>query len=170
MEERKSSFSAQYAHVWISGAPGLAFGHVTIPDLGTVEELITELFYNNIIADAWHQKKEGTNGITKSYVDEHKIVTSDGEHKLFFVTSESRIDELLAVCEQVLKTKAFDVVMMSPKTGNKEYLEWARTQTVTVGSAPNPPEKEFVPPPEGDPLVPRPETLTVPDRPYVRHD
>ena len=161
MQERKSSFAAQYSHVWISGAPGLSMATVTIPDRGTVDELLLQLYKQNTIADAWHQKSTDST-VSRTVLTEHHMTTNDGEQKLMMLTSDARIPDLLATTEEILKTKEFDMVFTSPRTGNNKYIEWAQTQTVPVGTAPRAvetsPDASIQDMAERDPLVPRAET------------
>ena len=112
---------------------------MTIPDRSTVDELVLQLYKSNAIADAWHQKT-GDSGISKTIVTEHHMQTSDGEHKLYLLTADARVPEVMETTEAILKTKEFDMVFTSPRTGNNQYIEWARTQTVPVGTAPKPVE------------------------------
>lgn len=51
MAERKSQFREQFKHVWISGPTGISQITVTMTDGNAAQNLIDNLFFDNLVAD-----------------------------------------------------------------------------------------------------------------------
>jgi hypothetical protein len=128
---------AQYDHLWISGDPGITVGQMVIPDSKEIEKLKTHLFYYNIIAEMWTEKAMQA-GVFKYTNEDAQMIKSDGEHRVMFITTNPRVDELMAVCEEILGKDKFDLVLQTPKSGNRYYIEWVKDQTVLPGNAEEP--------------------------------
>lgn len=125
---------AQYDHLWISGDPGIVVATLAIADAKKIDELKTHLYYYNIVAEMW-TVKSGISGIDRIVVEDHKMIKNAGEHRVVFVTTQPRVPELLAVTERILGNTDFDMVMTSPKSGNRYYMEWVKEQTLMPGQA-----------------------------------
>lgn len=95
MAERKTKMQAQYDHLWISGDPGIVVGMMALPDSKEIDKLKTHLFYYNIVAEMWTEKAQQS-GLYRYNVEDHKMIKSDGEHRIMFVTTEPRVEELKA--------------------------------------------------------------------------
>lgn len=61
-------------------------------------------------------------------------MVEDGDFKLLMTTADERVDMLKSVVyETVFKhDPLFDFVTFSPSTGNKNYIEWVKHQTLTL--------------------------------------
>lgn len=137
MAERKTKMQAQYDHLWISGDPGIVVGMMALPDNKDIDKLKTHLFYYNIVAEMWTEKSSQS-GLYKYNVESHKMIKSDGEHRIMFVTTEPRVEQLKATAAEILGVTDFDLVLTTPKTGNRYYIDWVKDQTVMPGSAEEP--------------------------------
>ena len=130
---RTNKMQAQYDHLWISGDPGILVASVVIDDEKDIDLLKTHLFFYNVVADMW---MHNTGGLFKTVVTpEHKMFKNDAEHRVYFVTTTPRAEELIAVCKQMLGKDDIDLVMTTPKTGNRYYIEWVKEQTQMPGQA-----------------------------------
>lgn len=125
---------AQYDHLWISGDPGVVVATVVLDDAKKIDELKTHLYYYNIVAEMW-TTKPGTTLTQKIVVEDGKMIKTEGEHKVHFVTTQPRVEELLAVTQRILGSTDFDMVMTTPKSGNRYYIEWVKEQTLMPGQA-----------------------------------
>ena len=131
MAERKSQFREQFKHVWISGPTGISQVTVTMADLNSAQNLIDNLFYDNLVADI---EVITTNMIT-SYVRGDQMITEDGEVKMLMTTTDERLNGVLSAVAMIHNNPKFDYIVTSPATGNKFYFEWVKKQTITRAAA-----------------------------------
>lgn len=89
-----------------------------LPDSNLIEMIMENLFYDNLVADVHIIR----NHIHRSYLVDGKIVTEDGDHQVFMMTSDSRLDDCLAMILDKTPNKNVDMVVKSPATGNKNYI------------------------------------------------
>lgn len=61
-------------------------------------------------------------------------MVEDGDFKLIMTTADERVDMLKSVIYETLfkHEPFFDFVTFSPSTGNKNYIEWVKHQTLTL--------------------------------------
>jgi hypothetical protein len=61
-------------------------------------------------------------------------MVEDGDFKLIMTTADERVDMLKSVIYETLFSHEpfFDFITFSPSTGNKNYIEWVRRQTLTL--------------------------------------
>ena len=61
-------------------------------------------------------------------------MVEDGDFKLIMTTADERVDMLKSVIYETLFSHEpfFDFVTFSPSTGNKNYIEWVKKQTLTL--------------------------------------
>lgn len=130
MNERRAKFADQYPHVWIDKETGITQCQVTLPDLNAVDILVPILWYYNIVADI----EIIQDGVIKTFVRDDELMVEDGDFKMLMTTADERVDMLKSVIfETVFKhDPLFDFVTFSPSTGNKNYIEWVRHQTLTL--------------------------------------
>jgi len=131
MAERKSQFREQFKHVWISGPTGISQITVTMTDSNQAQNLIDNLFFDNLVADV---EIITTNMIT-SYVRGDQMITEDGEIKLLMTTTDERLADVLKNVAMIHTNPKFDYLVTSPATGNKFYFEWVKKQTITRAAA-----------------------------------
>lgn len=131
MAARKSQFREQFKHVWISGPTGISQVSVTMTDINAAQNLIDNLFYDNLVADV---EVISTNMIT-SWIRGDAMVTEDGEIKLLMTTTDERLNGVLSAVAMIHNNPKFDYIVTSPATGNKFYFEWVKKQTITRAAA-----------------------------------
>jgi uncharacterized protein involved in tolerance to divalent cations len=131
MAARKSQFREQFKHVWISGPTGISQVSVTMTDLNAAQNLIDNLFFDNLVADV---EVISTNMIT-SWIRGDAMVTEDGEIKLLMTTTDERLNGVLSAVAMIHNNPKFDYIVTSPATGNKFYFEWVKKQTITRAAA-----------------------------------
>lgn len=69
----------------------------------------------------------------------------DGDFKMLFVTADERVDMLKSIIFETVfpHDPLFDFITFSPSTGNKNYIEWVKKQTLTLdGNDPEFPEED----------------------------
>lgn len=61
-------------------------------------------------------------------------MVEDGDFKLLMTTADERVDMLKSVIFETLfkHDPLFDFITFSPSTGNKNYIEWVKHQTLTL--------------------------------------
>lgn len=91
MAKRRNQFKAQYEHVWMAGPTEISMINLHVPDELVATNLMEVLFYDNLIADC----EIIQNNIHRSYLVDGKIVTMDGDHRMFMMTSNERLDDAL---------------------------------------------------------------------------
>jgi uncharacterized protein involved in tolerance to divalent cations len=131
MAARKSSFSNQFKHVWISGPTGISQVSVTMPDSNMAQNLIDNLFFDNLVADI----EVITSNMITSWVRGDQMITEDGEIKLLMTTTDERLNTVLSNVAMIHSNPKFDYIVTSPATGNKFYFEWVKKQTITRAAA-----------------------------------
>ena len=100
---------------------------MTLPDSTQSEALIVGLFYENLIADVNNLRY----GMSRSFLRGGKIVWEDGEEKLIMTTSNDRLKELMDFVQKKVPNIKHDLIVLTPITGNKNYINWVKKQTVT---------------------------------------
>lgn len=130
MNERRAKFADEYPHVYIDKVTGITQVQVTLPDLNAVDNLVPILWHYNIVADI----EIIQDGVIKAFVRDDVLMVEDGDFKLLMTTADERVDMLKSVVyETVFKhDPLFDFVTFSPSTGNKNYIEWVKHQTLTL--------------------------------------
>ena len=58
------------------------------------------------------------------------MIIEDGEQSLIMTTSNERLPDLIKYIREKTPNPKHDLVVTSPATGNKQYIEWVKTQTV----------------------------------------
>jgi len=132
MAARRSSFEKQFRNVWATGPTGISIATYTAPDRATADELVGRLFYNTLIADVEEYVSHAT---TRAYLKHNHMVVEQKETqiKLEMLTSDDRIAELIeevAVNQPAGAYPEFDLVVTPLATGNKEYIQWVKEQTL----------------------------------------
>jgi uncharacterized protein involved in tolerance to divalent cations len=97
-----------------------------VPDNNMAELLMEVLFYDNLIADA----EIIQNNIHRSYLVDGKIVTEDGDHQMYLMTSDERLDDCMKRISEKIRDPKHDAMITVPSTGNKNYINWVKKQTV----------------------------------------
>jgi uncharacterized protein involved in tolerance to divalent cations len=57
-------------------------------------------------------------------------VTEDGDHQMYMMTSDERLDEALKRISEKINSPNHDAMVTVPSTGNKNYINWVKQQTV----------------------------------------
>jgi uncharacterized protein involved in tolerance to divalent cations len=106
----------------MAGSPGISLIELHLPDSNLIEMIMENLFYDNLVADVQIIR----NNIHRSYLVDGKIVTEDGDHQVFMMTSDSRLEDCMAMILEKTPNKNVDMVVKSPATGNKNYIQWVK--------------------------------------------
>jgi len=75
----------------MSGGTEISMINLHVPDNLVAENLMEVLFYENLIADC----EIIQNNIHRSYLVDGKIVTEDGDHEMYMMTSNDRLEDAL---------------------------------------------------------------------------
>ena len=59
------------------------------------------------------------------------MIITGGQQSLIMTTTHQRTDELIKYIGANAPDPNYDLVVTSPATGNKEYIEWVKTQCST---------------------------------------
>jgi len=120
LEARRAQFTSEFGNVWVNGPTNTFMAYFNIADQGMRDNVITNLFYDNIVADVRYFKQP----LSKSYMKNGHIIVEDGEHQLVVVTSDDRADDLLKSVQKTTGQDKFDMVNIPLSTGNRNYIEW----------------------------------------------
>ena len=63
------------------------------------------------------------------------MIVEDGEVKLLMTTTDERLQGVLEGVSMLMPNPKFDYIVTSPATGNKQYFEWVKQQTITRAAA-----------------------------------
>lgn len=105
--------------------------YMTVADQGMRDNIINNLFYENIVADVRTFKQP----LTKSFMKNGNIIVEDGEHEIIVITSDDRAKDLLASTQKTTGNDKFDMVFIPVSTGNRNYIEWVADQTISRSAA-----------------------------------
>lgn len=114
---------------------------MTLPDLNALDIIVPILWHYNLVADI----ETVSDGVIKTFVRNDELMVEDGDFKLIMTTADERVDMLKSVIYETLFSHEpfFDFVTFSPSTGNKNYIEWVKKQTLTLdGNKPEYPEDD----------------------------
>lgn len=106
----------------MTGPPGISMINLHVPDNNVAELLMEVLFYDNLIADC----EIIQNNIHRSYLVDGKIVTEDGDHQMYMMTSDERLEDALKRISEKVKNPSYDAMVTVPSTGNKNYIKWVK--------------------------------------------
>lgn len=87
-------------------------------------------------------------------------MVEDSDIKLIMTTADERVDMLKSVIYETLFSHEpfFDFITFSPSTGNKNYIEWVKKQTLTLaGNDPEFPDEDDEDHPDSMEGVPEPD-------------
>lgn len=63
------------------------------------------------------------------------MITEDGEIKLLMTTTDERLNGVLQQVAMIHPNPKFDYIVTSPATGNKQFFDWVKKQTITRAAA-----------------------------------
>jgi uncharacterized protein involved in tolerance to divalent cations len=123
LEARRAQFSSEFGNVWVNGPTEIFMSYLQVADQGMRDNIITNLFMDNIIADVRTSKQP----LTKSFMKNGKIIVEDGEHQIIVITHNDRQADLLKSVQTTTGMEKFDMVNIPVSTGNRNYIEWVGT-------------------------------------------
>lgn len=122
---------SEFGNVWVNGPTNIFMAYMTVADQGMRDNIINNLFFENVVADVRTFKQP----LTKSYLKSGKIIVEDGEHEIIVITSEDRAKDLLKTVQTTTGNDKFDMVFIPVSTGNRNYIEWVSDQTISRSAA-----------------------------------
>lgn len=131
MAARKANFQKQYEHVWASGPTGISVVQMTFTDGVSMDALVEGLFTDNLIADV----ENVSSGVSRQFLRGGKLVIEDGEQSLIMTTTNENLETVMKVIADKTPDPKYDLVVTTPATGNKEYIEWVKSNTITREAA-----------------------------------
>jgi uncharacterized protein involved in tolerance to divalent cations len=105
--------------------------YMTVADKGMATNIINNLFFENVVADARTFKAP----VTKSYLKSGHLIVEDGEHNIVVITHNDRAKDLLKTVQTTVGNDKFDLVFIPISTGNRNYIEWVADQTISRSAA-----------------------------------
>ena len=128
MAARRSAFEKAFRNVWATGSTGVSMIQFTAPD--SVSGLISDLFKKTLVADI----EDVVTNVKKSWNNKGKIIWDDGRHYYKAISSDDRIaeaiEEVAAYMAKFHESVPFDLVVTPLATGSKDYINWAKVQTL----------------------------------------
>lgn len=120
--------------MWAAGPTGISWLTMHVESRSDVDDLIKKLFDKTLIADV-----QDINHIyQKIYAHDQHLDTDFNMRKIFFLTSDERIPEVLDVLSAFFSsrkshyhmTSTFDLIVTPIATGNNQYVEYVKNQTM----------------------------------------
>lgn len=131
LEARRAQFSSEFGNVWVNGPTQVFMAYMSVADQGMRDNIINNLFFENVVADVRTFKQP----MTKSFMKNGNIIVEDGEHEIIVITSDDRSKDLLSTVQKTTGNDKFDMVFIPVSTGNRNYIEWVADQTISRSAA-----------------------------------